>query len=435
MALSAALGIPFMAAAPTTPAAPTDYAISLDQALAMALDASQDRYTAMLAAQAARRDLDSAWNLFLPSIMPRYSAKLSDALFFAPAAPRAASADPFSTSFSFGASLSLATGVIFDLEKRRNDAASAELARLESEARLRRDTAKTYFLLVSLDQDIENKSKAADLAAERSRVASTRYERGLGSELDALRASMAERSAASAYEKAVADRRKRAAAFGRLLGLPPGATIRLTTPLPALGLPPHGLDERLLENRLDLQRTRLSMAAASTATRRYFAVNRLPLVTLDAGWSVSATDKVEPRDAVSASATISFNADAWVPNSRRDLELRSLRETEARLARKYEQDLVAARGEVEALLIDLELARASLGVAEGQLGLAERIHARASEAYERGASTLLELEDARLSLDGARQSLVTARYQYLVAAIDLDYALGRDWRDGLVSSQ
>lgn len=125
------------------------------------------------------------------------------------------------------------------------------------------------------------------------------------------------------------------------------------------------LAERDADARVDLEKSRLAMTVAASATKRYVATNRLPLVTLDAGWNFSLTDLKSARDAFSLSAGLSFNADAWMPNSRKDLELRSLRETEARLAVKYEQDRRTVRDEIEALFMDIGFARNSLDVAAG----------------------------------------------------------------------
>lgn len=407
-------------------------ALGLESALELALAASPEYRAAAAAASAARRSVDHSWNLFLPAVKPSAEGGLEGYLF-APST-RTESALAPSASLRIGASLSLDTNVLFDLEKRRLDVASAELAVLEAEARVRRDTAKAYFYLVSLGLELDNKAKAAELAAERSRIAALRFERGLGSELDALRAAMTERTAAATRDKAAGELAKRSAAFAHALGLPPGTPLFLSAPLPEpsrLALSPSESSiEELAERRLDLRKDRLAQEAASLARRRYEAVNRLPLVSVGAAWNALAAtpgsaSPMSASDSWSASATVSFNADAWIPGSRRELEQRGLEEAEARLAEAYERAGRSALAEVASLRLDAELARSAVGVAEAQVALAERIEARTAEAYERGAATALELEDARLSLDGARQALVAARYQCLAAAIDLGYAMGR----------
>ncbi|PKL24019.1 MAG: hypothetical protein CVV47_12205 [Spirochaetae bacterium HGW-Spirochaetae-3] len=404
-------------------------ALSVGDAVDLALGASLEAYGLELAALEARRSLDNRWNLFLPALSAGASAKLGDRLLTD--TPLGSSTDGLDTTLTLGTRLSLANGLPFDLEERRAAATAAELAAADARARVARDAQKAYFLLASLEQDLANKARATGLAEERSGLAALRFDRGLGSELDSLRAQLSERNARAAYEKALADYEKRKAAFRRRLGLEAGVQLTLSTPLtaPALSDDAEGAGDAPIEGRYDVRKAGLAMKAAATATARYVAVYRLPLVTLDASWNFSLTDPASARDAYSVGAGLAFNADAWIPNSRRDLELRVLRETETRLAMTYAQAKRDARDEIAALRIDIGSARSAIALAEGQESLAVRILARAREAYERGSATVLELEDARLAADSATQSLIASRYQYLSLIIDLGYALGVDWRE------
>lgn len=403
--------------------------LSVESAVELASQASLELYGQKLAVGSARRDLDNSWNLFLPGISSGLSGKWSDELFTA----NNPATNPLGSTFSMGTRLTVTTSVLYDLEKRRTDHQSALLGEREVKARLVRDVEKAYFQLVSLQLELENKARAITLAEERRRLALVRFERGLGSELDALRAQMSELNARSTHKKAVSDYDKRQAAFRRLLGLAADAPLKLTTALEApSGVPFTASDElvtSLLDDRADLAKARLSREAAATATARYAAENRLPLVTLDASWNLGVADLKTARDPFSLSATLSFNADAWIPGSRKDLELRARRETETRLALGYEQTRRTALDEVEALRLDLEFARNSLELASGQISLAERIATRARDAWERGSATALELEAAQYDVDAARQALIASQYQYLSLLIDLGYALNTDWRN------
>ncbi|MBU0929326.1 MAG: TolC family protein [Spirochaetes bacterium] len=400
--------------------------LSVQDAVALARGASLEVYGQGLAVARASRDADNAWNLFLPGLSAGLSARLGDKLLTQAAI--SPSSTGFSTAVSLGTRLSLANGVLFDMEERRADLELASLGEADAVARLARDVEKAYFTLASLGLDMGNKAKAADLARERSKLAGLRFDRGLGSELDALRAQLAERNALAAHRKAVADYGKRMAAFKRQLGLDPGVELRLSTALEAPGSVAEGPFDDLVDARTDLERSRLAMRVAATAAARYAAVNRLPLLTLEAGWNFGLADFETARDAFTLSAGLSFNADAWIPNSRKDLELRALRDTEKRLALAYEQARRAALDEVAALRADIEYASDGIDLATAQESLAARILARAREAYDRGSATGLELEDAELALGSARQSLIASRFQYLSLVIDLGYALGVDWR-------
>ncbi len=398
--------------------------LSVESAVEMAARASVDLYGQSLAVGSARRDLDNGWNLFLPGMSTGVSGRLGDELFTA----NSPTTNLFGSTLSLGTRLTVTTSALYDLESRRAALRSAMLGEQEVRARIARDTEKAYFQLVSLQLDLDNKTKAIVLAEERRRLADFRFARGLGSELDALRAQMTEMNTRSAHKKAVAEYDKRAAAFRRLLGIAAGDQLELTTELAVPAGLPAGINAGQIEARVDLAKARLAREVAATATTKYSNLNRLPLVTLDAGWNFSLSDFSTARDNIFISAGLSFNADAWIPGSRKDTELRALRETEDRLAFSYEQALRSALDEVEALTLDMEFAQTSVELAHAQISLAERIAIRAREAWERGAATALEMEAAQYDVDAARQALIASQYQYLSLLIDLGYALSTDWR-------
>jgi outer membrane protein TolC len=403
--------------------------LSVDEAVERALRSSLDVFGQGQTVAAALRSLENRWNLFLPGISAGATARWSDVLFIEPlGGPAGAAADPISTSLSFATSLSVATGVLFDLEDRRLGYQSAVLAEREVRTRLVRDVEKAYFFLVSLELDLANKARAIELAADRLRLAAYRFDTGLGSELDLLRARLSEQTARSTHEKAVADYRKRQVAFKRLLGLETSASLLLSTSLEFPAAVPEAGLASLVDGRTDLGKTRLAITSAAVAVRRFVAAYRLPVIRLEASYNFSLSDLDTPTDRLVFSAGLSFNADSWIPNSRRDLELKSLRETQVRLELKYEQDRRNAIEAVEALVLDLELAGNALVLAEAQVRLAERIYAGTTAAYERGLATALQLETDNSAVDTARQSLIASRYQYLTLLIDLGYELDTDWR-------
>lgn len=411
-----ALRLSSLAAEPVT--------LSVESAVVLASQASVELYGQQLAVGSARRDLDNSWNLFLPGISSGLSGRIGDELFTA----NSQTTNLFGSTLSLGTRLTVTTGVLHDLQNRRTAYRSALLGEQELKARISRDVQKAYFQLVSLQLDLDNKAKAIVLAEERRRLADIRFARGLGSELDALRAQMSELNARSAHKRAVADYDKRQATFRRLLGIAAGDQLNLTT---ALAVPPGStidIAASRIDARIDLAKASLAREIAAAATARYFNLNRLPLVTLDAGWNFSLTDFGTARDNFFVSAGLAFNADAWIPGSRKDVELQILREAEDRLALSYDQARRGALDEVEALRLDIEFARDGLELAGGQISLAERIAARAREAWERGSATALELEAAQYDVDAARQSLIASQYQYLSLLVDLGYALNTDWR-------
>lgn len=403
--------------------------LSVEEAVEQALRSSLDVFGQGQAVATALRNLENRWNLFLPGISAGATARWSDDLLVeSPGGAGGAAADPFSTGLSFGTSLSVATGVLFDLEDRRTGYQSAVLSEREARTRLVRDVEKAYFMLVSLELDLANKERAIVLANDRLRLAVYRFDTGLGSELELLRARMSGQTARSTYDKALADYRKRQAAFKRQLGLDASQSLILSTRLEFPSAAPVADLETLVDGRTDLGKTRLAMISATTAINRFVAAYRLPVLRLEASYNISLANHDIQSDRLVFGAGLSFSADSWIPNSRRDIELRSLRESRERLGLKYAQDRRNAIEAVESLVLDLELAGNALLLAEAQVNLAERIHEGTRAAYERGLVTALQLETDGSAVDTARQSLIATRYQYLSLLIDLGYELDTDWR-------
>lgn len=403
--------------------------LSVDEAVERALQSNLDVFGQGQTVASALRNFENRWNLFLPGISAGLNLRRSDKLVADfPLSQVAGGDDLFSTTLNLGTRVSFATGLLFDLHKRTVDYRSALLSERETIAKVSKDVEKAYFALVSLGLDLENKEKGIVLAEERLRMASIRFDRGLGSELDMLRAQMSVQTAKSTFEKARSDNAKQLAAFRRQLGLDPGTQLLFSTAINLMTFEPQNDLLSLINGRADLERARLAMAVAESEVRRFIATIRMPVLTLEAEWILRTTDANPSRDSYTLGAGLTFNADAWIPNSRRDLELRSLRDTQERLAFKYEQDRRNASELVDRLVMEIAQATNSVSLAEAQVRLSERIHEGTSTAYERGLATAFQLETDEAAVDTARQSLIASRYQYLALLIDLGYELDTDWR-------
>lgn len=410
------------------PAAPIE--LSAEDAVSLALSQGGDLYTQAFSVAAARRDAENAWNLFLPSFTLGAQARLSDELFFL-VPPRPGDAGPLSATVSAGLQLSLGSAAPFELRKRNDDLRAALLREEEAKARLAAAVEKAYWSIAAMAADVVNKERALVLAEERYRAASRRWELGLGSELDRLRAELSVESAVAAAAQARADQAKRLAAFRRQLGLPADAELKLTGSLdmrPAHVLMP---DSIRLERRHDVSRLLLSIEAAELQRLRSLATVKAPALELSASWnySMAVWDPGTQRDSYALSASLRFNADAWIPGSGRDLSYRRVLDDRAKLDLDLRAALRQAEDELAALRADLDLAMNAAANAERQLSLAERIRSRTRELYERGGATLLELADAEQGVQAALQTVLSRRYQLVSLFIDLGLALNLPWRE------
>ncbi|HAE21194.1 MAG TPA: hypothetical protein DCG47_02570 [Spirochaetaceae bacterium] len=429
LALAFALLAPALKAHAQAGAASALLELSAEGAVALALSQGGELYVQAYATSAARRDAENAWNAFLPSFTLSAQARLSDELFF-PLPPKPGDTGPLSTTLSAGVQLSLGSATPFDIKKRDDDLRSAQLREDEAKARLAIAVEKAYWSIVAMEQDVSNKDRALGLAVDRLRAAARRYELGLGSELDRLRAELSAETARAALAQARADQNKRLAAFKRQLGLPSNVALSLSGRLDVRPIALRAPEAPALERRYDIARLSLGVSAAEAQRLRSLATVKAPSLELSAAWSYSMAelDASTQRDSYALSAGLRFNVDSWIPGSSRDLSYKRLLDDVVKLNLDLRAALRQAEDEIAGLKADLELALASAANAERQLFLSERIRDRTRELYERGGATLLELEDAEYALEGAQQVLLSRRYQLIGLFLDLGYALNLPWR-------
>ena len=367
------------------------------------------------------------------------SGRFSEPLLFPPEVNR--SGPPLSSALKMDVKLSLDTRVLYDLDKREEDYTSALIAAQEAQRKLVVGVEKDYYSLVAAALDIDNSRRTLGLDEESYRQTRLRFERGLESELTLLNAELKLQGSQTGLINAQAGYDKKATAFKRILGLMAQDSLILSTPMVVAELDSSTLENgrlnELIEGisqRLDLEIKRRAIQSAEVAANRYHATNRLPLVTLGSSLAFSLSDFTVPLDGFTLSAGISFNADAWVPGSQKDLAYRALVEARDQQLVEYDRMLKSAREKVEDLLVDASLKINELRLTEAKLSLAERIYAQTINAYNSGSANLQSVNDAQNKVEIQRQALVSSQLSYLHLVIDVGYALGVDWRSLLGSA-
>ncbi len=102
---------------------------------------------------------------------------------------------------------------------------------------------------------------------------------------------------------------------------------------------------------------------------------------------------------------------------------------QATLDHRRSQEQLAAmesnlRTQVESMILRLRWAQKQIGVHEKTIAQAEKGYRIASTRFASGSGTQLEVNDAQLALNRAQVNRVEAIYQYLLAATDIEQALG-----------
>ncbi|MBI5607313.1 MAG: TolC family protein [Deltaproteobacteria bacterium] len=242
---------------------------------------------------------------------------------------------------------------------------------------------------------IESAQRAIDLADQRVANAQARRAGGSEAEVAVLRAESERDRARGDLLRAQAARRQLLVMLGALLGDTAPAALEVP---PTLGLPGGSPDDHRASarrDRPDLEARRLSLQAADAQVREA-QLRWLPLLNLQANGRYTDTPGFVGKNWLWA-ATVNL----VVPLFDRGVRYADARERTAsrvRLQREYdkaERDLNAALDQAQA---DLEAAQQSLALAEQQVVRAKRTAAIVASALANGAATSLEQAEADTNL-------------------------------------
>jgi multidrug efflux system outer membrane protein len=296
---------------------------------------------------------------------------------------------------------------------------------------LQSDVAQNYFALRALDAEIATVTGTVDLRVEQVRLVRSRFEGGIGSELDIARA---ETELATTQAEAAALARRRAElenAIAILVGSNP-SSFRLA----ALGtngwnpqppLIPAGLPADLLERRPDVAEAERQLASANArigvAKAAFFPVLTL---TGSGGYVSGDLDSLFKWDSRAWSIGPSLSLPLFAGGRNRANLQRSKAAYDEAVAH-YRQQVLVAFGEVENSLSGTRYLIDQAAAQQRAVASARRSADLATERYRSGIVGYIEVVDAsRDSLQAERANAQLAG-QRQIAAVQLIKALGGGW--------
>ena len=312
------------------------------------------------------------------------------------------------------------------------DAARLELqeqtAEIELQVRSAYYRARLSQELVTISQEAVNQA-ARFLASER-----LRQQAGVGSELDVLRAEVSLANlqpslvqATNAAELAILD-------LKRLVDIPLGQPVKLTSPLDATGIA-SALDSSVTAAEVLSQRA--SVAAAERQVRireeqvKIARGNYLPSVNLNFayGRQLFPTELFRLNEPWRTDFTAGLSISVPIFNGNRtraevaqaQVELQQQRLRLAQLRENVQLDYERARGE-------RERTRVSIEARERTVQQAQRVYDLTVLRYEQGLASQLEVSESRLALLQARTNLAQAVADFQIATAQLNRAIGRPAR-------
>jgi multidrug efflux system outer membrane protein len=344
-------------------------------------------------------------------------------------------ANSFSVPLDLSYELDLWGRVRRGFEGARADAAASLAAFYNVRLTLQAELAQDYFLLRALDAEIATVTGTVGLRREQVQLVRSRFEGGVGNELDMARA-QTELATTEAEAASLGQRRVELEnALAILVGANP-STFRM----PPLELAntnwnpeppgiPAGLPAELLERRPDVAQAERDLAGANArigvAKAAFFPVVRL---TASGGYLSGDVETLFNWDSRiwTIGPTVSLPLFA---GGRNKANYRRAQAAYQEAIAKYRQQILVAFGDIENSLGGIHYLANEASAQARALGSARRAVELATDRYRAGLVSYLEVVDS--SRDALQTERATAQLagQRLVAAIQLIKALGGGWEE------
>jgi multidrug efflux system outer membrane protein len=300
---------------------------------------------------------------------------------------------------------------------------------------LHADVAQNYFALRALDAEISTVTSTVGLRKQQVQLVRSRFDAGIGNELDVARA---ETELASAEAEAASLAKRRAEmenALAILVGENPstfkfavasGGRVAKWNPAPPKI--PAGLPSDLLERRPVVSEAERQLAAANArigvAKAAFFPVLRL---TGSGGYVSGDIESLFNWDSRVWSIGPSLSLPIFAGGRNLANYRRSKSVVEESVAR-YRQSILVAFGDVESRLAGIHFLADQAVAQDRAVANSRRAAELAGERYRAGIVSYLEVVDAdRVALQSERASAQLAG-QRLVASVRLIKALGGGWQ-------
>jgi multidrug efflux system outer membrane protein len=298
---------------------------------------------------------------------------------------------------------------------------------------LQGDVAQSYFSIRALDAEIDTITRTLGLRDEQLKLVRSRFEGGIGNELDVARAET--ELAATESEMAALLRRRSELENGLavLLGEFPSRFKLPPLPNPSAGWKavapevPPGLPSELLERRPDVAQAERELAAANArigvAKASYF-----PVVTLtgSGGYLSAEFDNLFDWSSRiwSIGPTVSIPIFAQARNR---ANVRRTRAAFEEAAARYRSQVLVAFSEVEDNLAGIRYLGEQAAAQQRAVASSQRAADLARQRYESGISSYLEVVDANRAALASQRIHAQLTGQRLIASVQLIKALGGGW--------
>jgi len=415
-------------AAPAGGQEPVD-SVTLEEAVARALEVSPQVVQASTGLQTAQYGTRQAYAALLPSLSLSSGTSLSSSERYDPQTNLRVSGQ---SSSSYSAGLSAGMDLFAggrNLAAVRSAAATVEAA--EATVVTQRfavvlGAKRAYFAVLRARELIALNEERIGQAEEQLDAAERRLQVGRATRSDVLRARLQLSNARQGLLEAGMQRRSAMYALGQVVGVMGPVTVAGAPSLEPepLALEPAALRALVLETSPTVV-SALADVGVAEAQRAQARAQYFPTIGVSGGYNWSNQEL--GRDQGLTSWNTRLNVSYPIFNGLQREAAADRTGAQLRLARARSDD--AARGAVaqlESLVAALDLAAERLAILRESVEVAGEDYRVQQERYELGSATILELVSSQIAMIQAEYDLVNARYDYQIARAELESLVGRE---------
>lgn len=404
-------------------------AITLEEALQLGRANNLSLASNAIDVNAAKRDVDTSWNLFIPSLSLSLSNAGGGPVFNAATYGMGPPASATNRGLAVGLSVSLTLNpaVKSQMDSYQIGYQIQQVSYEQAKAEVERTITKLFYYLLMEEQNIAVQMANLELAQKQYEEVTLKYEQGFASELEVLTSQLASERLKPSLQQAKNQYASNLLSLKAMLGMELNQELLVEGEIPALikELEVQDLKE-YLQKSYSIALLDLNMAQLRTTKELNSQQSLLPTLSVGGSydmsfWNDSYTNTFS--DTASYSIGVRIPLDGFIPNSRTKVGLAKLDDSLQKLALQRQQAVKQLEVSVVGKVQNLNMLSSQAQLAQQSLELTEKVYIMNHIQYESGYIGSVALEEAQNNLLGARQQVLSLQFQYVSSLIDLIYDL------------
>jgi len=288
-----------------------------------------------------------------------------------------------------------------------------------------------YLQVVATAARVDSATAQIDTARAVYAQATRQHEAGVNARIDVDRSQVELQQQQLRLISLQSDLATQKLALGRIVGLPLGQEIALTTPMEYTPRPAISLQDALstaFARRADIQAAEAQLRAAAQARDAAKAQN-IPTLTLNGGYFVAGADPTQSNGVFSVFATVDFPI--W-RGGRIQASIASAEAVYVQRRAEYEDIRGSVDTEVRTALLRVDATNEQVAVADSNRQLARSTLRQARHRFGAGVADTIEVVQAQETVATAEQDYITSLYAYYLAKLSFARATG-DTEQGMAA--